>query len=486
MIQREKIVKSFGWKLLERCSSQAISLLVTIILARVILPHDFGVIALIIVFIDIANVIIDGGLNTALIQKKNTDETDYSTILYFSMGMATVLYMLLFFLSPLIARFYDNSFLTPIFRVLGVILFFNSFNSIQRAYVAKNMLFDRLFYCSLGATIISGATGIVLAFNGYGVWALVMQQIVFQITLTIIMWFTIQWRPHLIFSISRFQKLFDFGWKVLVTNLIISFYENVRSLVIGKLYSPATLAFFDRGKQMPGLIMLNINSSLQAILLPAFSDIQDERSRVKQMMKRSIELTNFCILPILVGIIVTAEELVTILLTDKWLEAVPFIQIFCIAFMLMPIQSSNMSAIKALGYSGITLKTEMIKKGLETIILIVSFMIGIYAVAWGIVLYNLICIVINLYPCKKILNYGIAEQIRDVLPYVVLSAIMGGIVYAISLAGCPIWLTLNLQIIVGLTVYLMLNAVFRTSCFVYIKDIVSKRIQERRNIIIKQ
>ena len=476
MIQRETIISSFIWKLLERFSSQVISLLVTIILARQLLPDDFGIIAIIVVFIELANVIIDGGFNTALIQKKDADNIDFSTILFFCLTLSAVLYLILFFLAPLIADFYSNPLLVPVIRVLSINLFLNTFNAIQRAYVSKHMLFNKLFYCNLAAIITSGILGITMAYNDGGVWALVFQQIANQLVLCITMWLMIKWRPILAFSWQRFKALFDYGWKIFATNIIISIYENIRSLIIGKLYLPATLAYFDRGKQFPSLVITNISISLQTILLPAFADIQDDRERVKQMMKQSIELINAIVLPVLVGLAVCTKPLVILLLTEKWLPMVPFMQIFCIAFMLIPIQSSNMSAIKALGYSGITLKIELIKKIIETIILIGSFLINVYAVAWGIVLYNLVCIVINLYPCKKILHYGVTEQIKDILPYILLSGIMGGVLYLLSLMIIHPGLLLTLQFIIGFTIYITLNAVFSTSSYKYAKDILTSKI----------
>lgn len=479
MIQKGKIISSFIWKLLERFSSQAISLFVTIILARLLLPEEFGIVAIIVVFIELANVIIDGGLNTALIQKKDADNLDFSTILYVSLGLACLLYLFLFCSAPSIAHFYNNDILVPVLRILSINLFFNSFNAIQCAYIAKNMLFNKLFYCNLVAIIVSGTTGIAMAYYGLGVWALVWQQLFNQAALAIIMWFVIKWRPSYAFSYLRFKGLFDYGWKIFTANMIISIYENARSLIIGKLYQPATLAYFDRGKQFPNLVITNISISLQTILLPAFADIQDDRERVKQMMKRSIELVNAIILPILVGLAVCAKPLVCLLLTEKWLPLVPFMQIFCIAFMMIPIQSSNMSAIKALGYSGITLKIELIKKVIETIILVVSFFINVYAVAWGIVLYNFVCIVINLYPCKKLLNYGVGEQVKDVLPYIMQSAVMGALIYAFSLIDMHPGLLISIQVILGCISYLAMNAVFTTNSYNYAKNIISEKITNR-------
>ena len=250
------------------------------------------------------------------------------------------------------------------------------------------------------------------------------------------------------------------------------------------MYKPSELAYFDRGRQLPNLVMSNICVSLQAILLPAFSDIQDDRAHVKKLMRQSVKIVNSIILPILVLLAASAKPLVRLLLTDKWLEAVPFIQIFCIAFMMMPIQSSNMSALKALGYSGIILKMEMIKKVIETVILVVSFIIGIYAVAWGIVLYNLLCIAINLYPCKSLLNYGMREQLYDIMPYILISVIAGGVSYALMLLECEPGVTLTLQILVGGIVYVVMNALFNTWSYGYVKDFIGQNIGKYKHRVI--
>ena len=472
---RKTLLNATIWKLLERFSAQIVSFVVSIVLARILLPEDYGVIAILMVFINLANVIVDGGFNTALIQKKDADNVDFSTIFLFSLLFSVFLYLIIFLSAPLISYFYDNPILTPVLRVLGVIIFFNSIGSIQRAYVAKHMVFQQLFYSSLGSVLLSGLVGIWMAIKGYGVWALVAQQIVAQFATVAIMWITLKWKPVLVFSINRFKSLFDYGWKIFMTNFIVAVYEDIRSLIIGKLYQPASLAFFDRGKQLPSLLMTNINASIQAILLPAFAADQDNRERVKQMMRRSMKLNSFFVLPLLVGLFVTAKPLVIVLLTEKWLDAVPFIQIFCAAFMLMPIQSSNMVAIKSLGYSDVTLKLEIIKKVLEACIMIITFFISVYAVAWGIFIYNFICVFINLSPNKRLLNYGIGEQIIDVAPVYGISILMGCCVYCIGLLPLPNIGLLLIQVISGAALYVLLCKFFRVDSLDYCIDFIRNR-----------
>ena len=465
---RDTVIKSFLWKLFERISSQLIQFIVTIVLARLLLPSEYGTIALITVFIALCEVIIDGGLNTALIQKKNSDNLDFSTIFYFSLGMAGVLYLAMYVGSPLIADFYKQPELVPVIRVLSLSLFFYAFNSIQRAYVSKNMLFQRLFYSSFGAIILSGTIGIYMAYKGYGVWALVGQNLSGQVFTTIIMWFTVRWRPVLNFSKDRFKGLFDYGWKILGANFITALFVNVRKLVIGKFYAPASLAYYEKGEQLPALFMNNIFTSVQTILLPTFSDAQDNRARVKAMMRRSTKLSCFFIYPIMAGMIVAAKPLVVFLLTDKWLSAVQFVQILCIANFFRPITLSNWEAIKALGYSGITLKLELLKKIVDITILAVSAMIGVYAIAWGCVLFNLICVFINVAPNKKLLNYGAKEQIADAVPTLLIALLMGVAIFWVQLLPISNLLIIILQTILGSLLYFGMSYLFKEESFMYL------------------
>ncbi len=472
------VIDSLLWKLLERFSSQLVSFIISIILARLLMPSDYGVIAIILVFINLANVIIDGGLNTALIQKKNADQNDFSTIFWFSLLMACILYLFLFSCAPFISRFYRNDILTPVLKVLGITLFFNSFNSIQRAYVSRHMLFRSLFYVNAIAIILSGLLGLFLAYRGCGVWALVWQSLSNSFFCCLIMWFSVHWRPSFDFSILRFRVLFDYGWKIFLTNFIICIYDNIRSLVIGRVYQPSTLAFFDRGKSLPSLLMTNITVSIDTVLLPAFSDEQDNTMRVKQMMRRSVQVSYLFVAPLLVGFFFTAKTIVLLLLTAKWLPAVPFIRIFCVAFLLMPIQNINMTSIKSLGYSNVTLKLEIIKKILEAIILVVSFLINVYAVAWGIVLYNFLCVFINLSPSRRLVNYSLGEQIKDIIPTLIAALLMGFCVYFCGYLPYSDIIIILIQICAGIISFLLFCKLLRIDSLNYVADYLKKVLKQ--------
>lgn len=474
-ISRRTILTSFGWKLMEKFSVQGISFVVSVFLARILCPEDYGIVALLLVFINLANVVIDGGLNVALIQKKNATQEDFSTIFWACFGMSVLLYCTMFVASPYIASFFNDEKLTSSVRVLCLCLFPYALNSVQRAYISRKMLFKRLFVSNLWATIASGFVGLTLAKNDFGHWSLIWFQITQATILSAVMWHTVGWRPSFTFSRSAFIELFCYGWKIFMSSMLSTIFLNVRSLLIGRFYTSATLAYFDRGKHLPALAMENINTSIQTVLFPAFSQEQDNKEKVRSMVSRSIRTCSLFILPVMMWLTVCARPIVTLMLTEKWLGAVPYIQLFCIAYMLMPIQIANIEAIKSQGRSDIILKLSVIKICIEVPILVVSVMIGPIAIAIGNILFNFICIFINLRPCTKLLDYGLRKQIADFLPAVAATLLMGAITCSIALAELPDALTLTLQSLVALLSYMTICYCFRMESFMYILGFIRKR-----------
>ncbi|WP_302029662.1 lipopolysaccharide biosynthesis protein [Bacteroides caecimuris] len=480
-IGRSLIIKSLLWKYFERLGAQIISFVVSVLLARLLTPDHYGAIALIMIFINVCNVIIDGGLNTALIQKKQADDLDFSTILYSSLLISALLYCILFFAAPYIAEFYAVPILSKVIRIIGINLIFYALNSVQRAYVSKHMMFNVLFYSSFIAVLLSGLIGILLAYNGAGIWALVAQNMSCVIITSIVMWFTIKWRPSLMFSIDRFWGLFRYGWKILMANFITVMFVEVRKLCIGKIYSTSNLAYYEKGEQFPSLVMNNIFTSIQTILLPTFSEYQEDKAKIKSMMRRATKMSCFVIYPLMVGMIVTAGPLVHMLLGDKWSGAVPFIQIMCVANFFRPITISNWEAIKALGYSDITLKLEVLKKIIDIIILLITIKIGVTAVAWGVVLFNFICIFINLFPNIKLLNYKIKEQILDAIPTFLISILMGVVIYFLrGLDISNIWLFI-IQVIMGIMTYIGFCRLFKEESMMFLLDLLKQSIQKKKS-----
>lgn len=477
---KSNILASLFWKLMERGGTQGIQFIVSIILARLLSPEEYGIIAIVMVFILLANVFVESGFNTALIQKKDADEVDFSSVLYLSLGVATILYGIIFISAPFIASFYDQPILVKVLRVLSITLFIGAFNSIQNAFVARNMLFKKLFASSLGAVTISGIVGVIAAYSGLGVWALVLQQLTSQLAVALILWFTVKWRPHLTFSITRVKSLFSYGSKLLASGLLDTLYRNLITLIIGRMYTPSMLGYYNRGQQFPQLIVSNINGSIQSVMLPALSAHQDDRKRVKEMMRRAIVSSSFLIFPMMVGMAVVAEPLVKIVLTDKWLPAVPFLQIACFTFALWPIHTANLQAINAMGRSDIFLKLEIIKKIMGLIVLGVSLPFGVYAIAIGGIFSGLIGTFINAYPNKELLNYSYKEQWLDIMPSLLISLIMGGVVYLFNYLSISAWQILILQIVSGGIIYILLAKIFKIESFTYLVGTMKQLINARK------
>lgn len=477
---KSNILSSLFWKLMERGGTQGIQFIVQIILARLLAPEQFGTIAIVMVFIQLAQVFVQSGFNTALIQKKDADEEDFSSIFYLSIAIAGFLYILMYISAPYIANFYNDDILIPVLRVLSLTLFAGAFNSIQNAFVSRNLLFKKLFKSSLGAILISGVLGIIAAYQGLGIWALVIQQLVNQISITIIMWFTVKWRPKLVFSFSKVGELFSFGWKLSASSLLNVLYMELRTMIIGKMYTPSMLGYYNRGQQFPKVIVSNINGSIQSVMLPALSAHQDDRKRVKEMMRRAIVSSSFFIFPMMVGMAVVAEPLVKIVLTEKWLPAVPFLQIACFNFALWPIHTANLQAINAMGRSDVFLKLEIIKKIMGLIILGVSLPFGVYAIAFGEIFSGLIGTFINAYPNKELLNYSYKEQWLDIMPSLLISLIMGVIVYLFIFLNVPAWQILIIQIVSGAIIYIGLAKIFRIESLIYLAGTMKQLMNEKR------
>lgn len=477
---KSQIISSLLWKLMERGGTQGISLIIQIVLARLLTADDFGTIAIILVFINLAQIFVQSGLNTALIQKKDADELDFSSVFYIGLAISAVFYLAIYFSSPSIAKFYDNPALTNLLRILGLTLFTGAFISIQSAYVSRNMQFKKLFFSSLGSVLISGIIGIVSAFAGWGVKALVIYYLTNSTSLTIIMWFTVKWRPILKFSFTRARSLFSFGWKLLVSGLLNTLNMELRTLIIGRIYTTADLGHYNRGNEVPSMLANNLNSSIQAVILPTLSSIQDNKSGVKSVVRRSIKTSSFLIFPMMLGLAAVAEPAVRIILGDKWIPAVPFLQIFCLSSALLPIHTANLQAINALGRSDIFLKLEVIKKILGLIILAISIPFGIYAIAIGSIVSSFISALVNAWPNRNLFNYSPLEQFMDIIPAAGISFIMGIIVYAISFTRLPTYLMLFIQVIVGIVIYVFLSKIFKLESYRYIKSTVVEIIATRK------
>lgn len=469
-----KIFNGLFWKFMERVSAQGISFVLSIILARILMPEDYGVIAFVMVFINIANVFISNGLGESLIQKTTADDKDFSTVFYCSIIISLILYTIIYLASPLIANFYGNNNLIMIVRILSFKLILSSINTVQHAYVAKNMIFKKFFFSTIGGTILSGIIGIALAYNGFGVWALVAQYLINSTVDTVILFITVPWKPRFLFSLNSAKELIGFGWKLTVASLINEFYNQLRSLVIGKKYTSSDLAFYNRGNNFPSLIITNIDTSISSVMFPAMSKSNYSVEKVKELTKKSLRLTSFIIFPLMAGMVATSKQIVLILLTDKWIECVPYLQYACIYYATQPIQTANWQAIKSLGRSDICLKYELIKKIIGIALIIISMNISVDAIGVTNAIMGIIMMLINMIPNVKLLNYGFKEQFKDFSSTIFASIIMGILVYIIGYMNINIYAVLFSQIVVGIIIYLSMVKILKVEEYYYIIKIVEK------------
>lgn len=480
MSNNQKITSNFIWRLLERFGAQAVTLIVSIVLARILDPAVYGTIALITVITSILQVFVDGGFSSALIQKKDADDLDFSTVFYFNIVVCILLYIGLFLISPLIARFYEMNELTPVIRVLGLVLIISGVKSVQTSYVSRHLQFKKFFFATLGGTVVAAVVGIVMAYKGYGVWALITQNLVNQTIDTIILWITVKWKPKPVFSLKRLKGLFGFGWKLLASSLLDRTYSELRALIIGKKYSPTDLAYYNKANQFPSLIAMNVNSSIDSVLLPVMSHEQDDKVRVKAMTRRAIKTSSFILWPLMIGLAACSTAVISLLLTDKWLPSVPYMIIFCITYGFYPIHTANLNAIKAMGRSDIFLKLEIIKKVIGLSIIAITMWFGVLWIALGEIISSIASQIINSWPNKKLLNYSYLEQFKDILPSILLAILMGGVVYCINFLHWANWLTLLIQIPLGAFVYIGGAWLFKMDSFIYCLNILKGFIRKKK------
>lgn len=467
---REKILSNFIWKFAERSGAQAIQFVVQIILARILEPKLYGTLALVTVVLAIMNVFVDSGFGNALIQKKDADELDFSTVFFFNIFICTVLYFLLFLFAPWIADYYGIDELTALIRALGLTLVISGFKNVQQAYVSRTLQFKRFFHATLLGTICAAVLGIAMAYRGYGIWALVVQYLVKALLDTIILWVTVKWHPRRGFSLHRLKELFSYGWKLLASGLLDTVYSNVSQLIIGKVYTSMDLAFYNRGNQFPQTIIENINTSMNSVLFPVMSEEQEKKDCLRSMTKRAIKVSTYVIAPMMIGLVVIAPTVVSVILSEKWLSCVPYLRIFCLIYLFYPIHTVNLNAIKALGRSDYFLKLEIVKKILGITILIFTMRFGVMAMAYGLLASSIFGQVINTWPNKRLFGYQYFDQLRDISGEVIISLVMGISVFVTGIFCVRLSqiVMMMIQIMVGFLFYLLLSVVLKMESFEYI------------------
>lgn len=469
------------WKFGERICAQLVTFIVSIVLARLLSPDDYGAITLVTIFITIANVFVVNGFGSALIQKQKINNIDFSSVFYVNIVFSLCVYCILYVCSPYIANFYKMDIICPVLRVLSLRIPIAAINSVQQAYVSRHMMFKKFFISTLFGTLLSGIIGCIMAYRGFGIWALVAQYITNTTVDTIVLWFTVKWRPDTVFSWSRVKNLLSYGWKLLLSGLIDTGYQQLTSLIIGTKYTSSDLAYYNRGQQYPQLVVTNINTSISSVLFPTISANQDNLEIVKSMTRRAIKTSSYIMWPLMIGLGVVAEPLVSLMLTNKWLPCVPYLQIACFTYAFWPIHTANLEALKAIGRSDIFLRLEVLKKGIGLLLLIAMMNYGVMAIALSLIVSTIVSSFINSSPNKKILGYSYVDQIKDIAPAFLLSCLMGVVIYPLSFFINNLLMLIVIQIVLGAVFYIVLSRVFRLESFMYILGIISQRKRRKNN-----
>lgn len=482
---KDKAIGGFLWTLAEKFLAQAVSFVVSIILARLLMPEDYGLVAIVTVFTSIADVLVKSGLGSALIQKKDVESIDYSTVFFFNVAFSVALYAVIYAFSPAIATYYNDRRLALVLRVAAIGLVLHGINNVQQAYVSKNLAFKKFFFSTLFGTLVSAIVGIVMAFSGFGVWALVTQQLTNALIDTVFLHFTIGWKPTKEFSFNRLKVMYKFGWKVLVSDFITAFYNNITALIIGRKYTNVDLAYYTKGETFPKIIARNLDNSIQSVTFPILSKSQDDHQAFKNLMYRGCTLSFFFICPMMLGMMCVAEPLVNVLLTEKWLPAVPFLQVHCLTYLLRPIEATNLQAIFALGRSDITLKLDVIKKAYGIGLLTASVVLfdSPLAICASLVVSTVLNVILNMSVMSKLVGYGVVDQVKSILSTLVCSIGMAlcciGVKFLLHdvLSSLPLMV---LQIVVGMFMYICFACLLKVEAFGYTMNYVKGKLLKKR------
>ena len=480
---KNKTISGVIWKAMESGGNQLVRLIISIVLARLLDPVNYTTLAIVLIFINLADVFVKRGFSTSLIQSKEADNVDFSSVLWASLAVAAVLYVILFFTAPWIAAFYKEPVLSPALRVLSVILFTGAFNSVQNAIITRKMEFKKLCISTLGATFFSGVIGIWMAYAGYGIWALIVNQLLGSVINMVLRWVQDRWMPKFVFSWPRVKTFFGFGWKLMVSALLDAGYNNLSGLVIGKRYIGASLAFYNRGKQYPEMIANNLTSVALAVLFPVYSSKQDDKSRVLGMVRKTNRSTALMVFPMMVGMAMVATLLMRVLLTEKWVPAAPYLQVMAPIFALYPIEAANLQAINAIGRSDIYLKTEIIKKIFGILALAVSVFCfsSPIAIAWSATATAVFSMIVTMIAMRREFSYHMRDQLWDMTPPLLLCIAMAAGVWGVSLIPMGDFASLVAQVVCGIAIYLGLAVLLKLQSFEYLRVSIGDYLHKKRN-----
>ena len=474
-------LSSLVWKLLERSGSAVVGMVVQIVMARLLAPEQFGALAIMLVFVNIGNVIVQSGLNTALVQSPEATSNDFSTVFWLSLSVSIILYTIVFACAPLVASFYSlDSVVWPL-RLLALVLIINSYNSVQVAVVQRALRFKKVFNATIVSALVSGTVGVSSALFGAGLWALVAQQLSYQMTNCVALAFQVKWKPRFVFETRRARELFSFGWKLLVSGILDQGYQSLSDLVVGRQFSTFQLGLVSQGKKYPQAIGTMLDGAIQPVMLSVVAHVQDDIAYVKRLVRRALKTSTYLIVPCMALFAVVAEPLVRLLLGDQWLPAVPFLQMYCVIYMLLPIHTSNLQALNGMGRSDLFLKLELIKKayGIAFILLGAFVFRDVYVLVGSYILSGIISTFVNAWPNRKVIGYSYLEQVRDISPAFLLAAVSAAVAYPIGMLALPDVAIILLQAAIMAACYLGLSKLFKVEALDYLlataKDVVVLR-----------
>lgn len=474
-------ISSLFWKLFERGGRAVVELLVQIVMARLLAPEEFGALAIMLVFVNVGNVIVQSGLNTALVQAPDVGDRDCSTVFWLSLGVSLVLYAAVFVCAPLFASFYAMPHIVWPLRVLALVLVVNSFNAVQVAVVQRALEFRKVFNATVVSVAVSGILGVASALAGAGLWALVVQQLAYQLANCVALSLQVRWHPRAVFDAGRAGLLFSFGWKLLASGLLDAGYRGLSDLIIGRQFSAGSLGLVSQGKKYPMAVGSMLDGAIQPVMLSAVSRVQNDAAYVKRLVRRALKTSTYLIVPSMAAFALVAEPLVRLLLGEQWISCVPFLQMYCFVYALLPIHTTNLQALNGVGRSDLFLKLELVKKayGLAAMLFAAFVLRDVYFLVGSYMLTGILSTFVNAWPNRKVVGYSYAEQVRDVCPAFLLAAVSAAVAFPVGLLALPDLATVALQVAAMTAAYLGLSRLLRVEALSYLlgtaKELASSR-----------
>ena len=472
---KSKTVHGVAWSFVERFSVQGITFLLELIIARIIGPESYGLIAMLAIFMAVSQVFIDGGFSSALIQRKNRDESDFSTVFYINIGISLLVYLLLFLAAPAIARFFNEPLLCDITRVYSLNLVINSLVAVNKTKLTIAVDFKTQSKISFLSALLSGLLGLAMALMGWGVWALVWQAIALAVLNVILSFYYVRWYPRSGFKKESFRRLFAFGSKLLAATLISSLYSRIYDLVIGKKFTSTHLGLYSRADKFNQFASTNISGILSRVSFPVLSEIQDDDNRLLSVYKKYVQMSALVMFPLILGMAGVATPMIKALLGDAWMGCVPMLQVLCLAYLWDCVIMVNLNLIYVKGHSDYVLRLEIIKKLIAFVILFITMNFGLLAICWGRVLYSIIAFYLNTYYTKRLLNYGFFTQFREIAPMLLLSLAIGGEALLVSALISNAWLALIVAVVACIVTYVGLCRLFKIETYDSLVNLIKTR-----------